>query len=318
MKTKLIPTGLCTIALLCAAEASADSALKHSIKLVSMTSSESERTGLGVQFDFKDIELGVVNFNARGTYAFDDKIRSQDLMHFGLNTELVTIGDCYEPPLDDDGGPIAVEPGTVPGAATDTPLPSNCPFGSWQLKSELSYETDQDFSNQNTVAGLTAAWTMPSAHESHVFRQFYSLLDFVPSVIRATTGRPGSDDLLLEEPVVSFTAGQVDPQKDTVREQLLGKLDSYYRSAAEISLTTPVAQFDGKDVILAYDYRYFREIDPEAAIEDANLHRSRLSQFSLRMPNDSKRGYAFVGYSSGRLPFGVDDEILQLGWNYQL
>lgn len=313
-----IQLGLCAIGWLCAAAVTAESADKNTFKFVSLTSSENQRTGIGVDFNVQDLELGAVKFSARGTYSFDDEIRAKDLMSFGMNASLVTTGDCYDTPLDGEGDPIAVEPGTVPGSATDTPLRSKCPFGSWHLKSELTYETDQDFSNKNTVAGLTAAWAMPSAHESHVFRQFYSLLDFVPSVIRATTGRPGSDDLLLEEPIVSFTAGQVDPQKDTVREQLLGKLDSYYRGAAEISLTTPLAQFDGKDVILAYDYRYFREIDPEAAIEDANLHRSRLSQFSLRMPSDNKRGYAFVGYSSGRLPFGVDDEILQLGWSYQL
>ncbi|MBB5211205.1 hypothetical protein [Microbulbifer hydrolyticus] len=318
MKAKRIPTSLCIIALLCSAEASAESSLKNSIKLAAITSSETGRTGLGVQFDFKDIALGFVNFNARGTYAFDDEIRSQDLMHFGLDAELVTIGDCYEVPADTGHGPIAIPPGQIPGTPDDTGPRSQCPLGSWKIKSELSYETDQDFTNKNTVAGLTAAWAMPEARESHVFRQFYSLLDLVPSLIRSATGRPDANRLLLESPVVSLTIGQVDPQEDEVREQLLGKLDHYYRSAAEVSLTTPIAKFDGRDVILAYDYRYFRELDAEQAVKDAKLHRSRLIQLSLRMPSDNERGYAFIGYSSGRLPFGIDDEVLKVGWNYQL
>lgn len=313
-----ISASLCALGLLCAAGADADATLSNSVKLVSMTSSESERTGLGVDFDIRDLELGFVNFTARGTYSFDDEIRSQDLMHFGGDMSLVTIGNCYDAPVDTGEGPIAIEPGQVPGTATDSGPRSQCPLGSWTFNSELSYETDQDFSNKNAVASLTAAWAMPSAQDSHVFRQFYSLLDFVPSVIRSATGRPGSDSLLLEEPVISLALGQVDPQEDEVREQLLGELGSYYRGAAEISMTTPVAQFDGRDVILAYDYRYFRELDAEDAIVEANLHRSRLSQFSLRIPSDNERGYAFVGYASGRLPFGMDDEVLLVGWNYQL
>ena len=317
MKSR-IPAALCACGLLFTAAAQADTALNNSIKLVSMTSSESERTGLGVDFDFSDIELGFVNFSARGTYSFDDEIRAQDLMHFGLDTSLVTLGDCYDVPVDTGAGPIAIEPGQLPGAASGPRPRSQCPLGSWRIKSALSYETDQDFSNKNAVASLTAAWAMPAAQDSHVFKQFYSLLDFVPSLIRSATGRPDSDQLLLEEPVVSLALGQVDPQEDDMREQLLGTLDSYYRGAAEVSLTTPLAQFDGRDVILAFDYRYFRELDAEDAITAANLHRSRLSQFSLRIPSDNERGYAFVGYASGRLPFGVDDEVLQVGWNYQL
>ena len=315
---KLIHASISALGLLCVTAANADNTLKNSIKLVSMTSSESERTGLGLEFNFKDIELGFVDFSARGTYAFDDKIRSQDLMQFGLDAELINIGDCYDTPVVNQQGAVVIAPGSIPGTPTDPGPRSHCPLGSWMIKSELSYETDQDFTNKNAIAGLTAAWAMPAAQDSHVFRQFYSLLDFVPSVIRAATGRPGSNELLLEAPAVSFTIGQVDPQNDEVREQLQGKLDRYYRGAAEISITTPLAKFDDRDVILAYDYRYFRELDSEDVIKAANLHRSRLSQFSLRIPSDSERGYAFVGYASGRLPFGVDDEVLQVGWNYQL
>ncbi|MFV8781169.1 hypothetical protein ACNKU7_01990 [Microbulbifer sp. SA54] len=315
---KRISVALCALGLLCAAATEAEITDRNSVKLVALSSSENQRTGLGIDFAFQDIELGFINASARGIYSFDDDIRAQDLMHFGLDTDIATTGDCYETVVATMQAPIAIEPGTIPQLPEGESPRNRCPFGSWQVKGAISYETDQEFHNKNTVAGLTAAWEMPSAQGSHVVRQFYSLLDFVPSIIRAATGRPGSDSLLLAEPVMSLTVGQVDPQEDEVREQLLGKLDSYYRAAAEISMTTPLAQFDGRDVILAYDYRYYRELDAEQAIVDANLHRSRLLQFSLRIPSDNQRGYAFVGYASGRLPFGVDDEVLQLGWNYQL
>ncbi|KUJ84253.1 hypothetical protein AWR36_000640 [Microbulbifer flavimaris] len=298
----------------------ADAAGHKSFELVTLTSEEAGRTALGVDFEIDRIELGPVQFSAQGVYSFDDAVRSQDMLSFDFSREFASVQQCYQVGMDtgadNDDAPVVIEPGTLP----DGPGPVNsCPWGRWSFGGSASHETDQDFDDGQTVLALTTALEMPAAHDNATFAQFYALLDFVPGLLRAASGYPADHELgSALRPIVSLALGEVDPQQDAQREQLLGGLDRYYRAEGEISLSTPVALFDGKPVLLAYDYRYFRELDADAVIEGANLHRSRLLQFSLRMPSADDRGYAFVGYSSGRLPFGIEDEVLEVGWSYSL
>ncbi|GAA5523762.1 hypothetical protein Maes01_00311 [Microbulbifer aestuariivivens] len=293
-----------------------DAAASKSFELVALSSDEADRTALGIDFEINRLNLGPVLFSAQGVYSFDDAVRSQDMMRFGFSRELASVQNCYQ--VNPAGGqpPVAVSPGTIPQG----PGPANnCPWGRWSLAASASHETDQDFDDGQTVLAFDGVLEMPAADQNPTFAQFYALLDFAPGLLRAATGYPADHELgSALRPIVSLALGHVDPQEDTQRQELLGKLDEYYRAEGEISMSTPVGLFDGKPVLLAYDYRYFRELDADAAIKGANLHRSRLLQFSLRMPSDNDRGYAFVGYSSGRLPFGIEDDVLQLGWSYSL
>ncbi|WP_308366705.1 MULTISPECIES: hypothetical protein [unclassified Microbulbifer] len=293
-------------------------AASKKLELTTLTSSESERTALGVDFELKNIEVGFLDFSASGTYSFDDEVRSQDLMEFGFDYRLFTLGDCYADPVVSGGAPVDIQPGQVPAGSG----PENrCPWGSWDIDANMAYETDQDFDDANTVFSLSAIGELPSGSDNEVLRQFYYLLDFVPGIIRSATDYQSGGEFTVGnhfQPVISLSAGEVNPKRDTERETLLGELEPYYRLTGEISITTPIAQIDGQPVVLAYDYRYFREVDADERIVDANRHRSRLLQFSLRMPSDNNRGYAFIGYASGKLPFGEDDKILEVGWSYGL
>jgi hypothetical protein len=132
--------------------------------------------------------------------------------------------------------------------------------------------------------------------------------------LRVTLAKLGiADAKKLDFIALDANLGQVDPRKDATREAALGTTDPdrYYRWDLEFLYIYPVAA-RGIEA-LEFNYRYFRETNPPAAVEQAGLDRNRLSTVRVGLRNDF-----FVAYSSGKLPFDrQSDRIYEAGWSYK-
>lgn len=62
------------------------------------------------------------------------------------------------------------------------------------------------------------------------------------------------------------------------------------------------------------NYRYFREVSADAAIEAAGLDRYKYAAYKLSFANN-----LFVAYATGKLPFDrTSDQIVRVGFSYNL
>lgn len=200
------------------------------------------------------------------------------------------FGDIVVPPP----APVVPE-GTSPGAAISPavepvrPPEGNgpkdaCWWGHTTLALSLSGEADERFDDRQHTYGLVLRTQLP---------------------YRAT---------------LELGYAAVAPANHEARERLLGRLAPFDRAHLEFSVATSAGSVLGAPLKLAYNYRYYREIDADRTIKTANLHRNRLASGRLMfLPTGSSRVTKFIGYTSGRLPFGIeDDSVLEAGAELKL
>lgn len=152
------------------------------------------------------------------------------------------------------------------------------------------YEADQSFDNKQSVVGLR--------YTAHVSR-------LVPNTYRT------SGDLLIRA-----TLGEVTPLTDSAREAVLGSgPDSYQRWDAIALYKVPVRDWLGDySEDLEISYRYFEELDPPEAIQEAGLENSEYFSVVLNLKNN-----LFVAYTEGELPTDLEeDKTFKLGWSWEL
>jgi hypothetical protein len=154
----------------------------------------------------------------------------------------------------------------------------------------LKYEADQSFDDQQSVYGLRVTYGK---------RNLIRTNDFIG---------------------IDLNRGQVDPSGDKSREAALGTttLSKYYRNELELLYMFPLSEvlpFLNKAVEgFEFNYRYFHEGGAPAAVEAAGLDSFFLKTVRLRLPKQ-----LFIAYSSGKLPFDLeDDEFFELGFSYKL
>jgi hypothetical protein len=72
----------------------------------------------------------------------------------------------------------------------------------------------------------------------------------------------------------------------------------------------PLDEFFNVPYTFTYNFRGYEEVSPSDLVEAANLDKYRLRTYSLITPVG-----LIASYSSGRLPFGLEDEnIVSLGF----
>lgn len=158
-------------------------------------------------------------------------------------------------------------------------------FRRYEFGLDLGLEADQEFEATQTRLSAFA------------FAQFEDWSD---------EGLLGALDLT---PAFRIALDQIDPDDETPRA-LAGDASSYLRATGEASLWMPLGYLEDGPLVLTFNYRYHRELDPDPAIRAA-----RLSSYSLRTYSLSGTNGMFVSYSSGRLPFDlVDDDVIEVGW----
>ncbi len=124
-------------------------------------------------------------------------------------------------------------------------------------------------------------------------------------------------------PVISLALEQVDPVENDRRQMVLADDDVYDRIAAELRFTGRVATINRQHIKLNVSLRYFMEIDPERAIEDAGLDTFFYKVFAFQIPAatfpglDNQRSSFTLSYTDGELPFNLQSEqTFELGWRH--
>jgi len=110
-------------------------------------------------------------------------------------------------------------------------------------------------------------------------------------------------------PAFRLAVDSVAPNSDTPRA-IAGDDSSYYRFSGEVSLWIPVGNFFDRHEVFTFNYRYYSELGASDIAKSANLDTYNLRTFSLTSPTG-----LFISYSSGRLPFALqNDQVVELGW----
>jgi len=150
---------------------------------------------------------------------------------------------------------------------------------------DAGYESDQQFEASNrTISGFFAA-----SYESWDNNSFLGNAAIRPNI------RIAVDD--------------VDPSAETPRA-LAGDSSSYQRVSGEVSISMPVTTIMGESVTFGFNYRTYQEIDASSIVKDARLDKYHLRTYSFSLPNG-----LLASYSSGRLPFDLqDDDVVAIGW----
>jgi hypothetical protein len=111
------------------------------------------------------------------------------------------------------------------------------------------------------------------------------------------------------KPSLRVAAETVDPNMQTPRA-IAGDNSSYTRLSGEFSLIVPLQKLASLPYYLTFNYQIYAEMGASDIVKTANLDAYQLKTYSLNTPTG-----IFVSYSSGRLPFGLENEsTVELGF----
>lgn len=172
-------------------------------------------------------------------------------------------------------------------------------------------ESDQAFTTEQYVFGAHAVFEV-KAWNAHSFEAWLNLFDYPCALVRYLSGYDEEFRVRGSTiPTVLVGVDRVNPKDDDPRT-LGGDDSSYNRWTLEVSFRSPVLRYQDATVYFNANWRYFREMSPSDAIEQAHLHRNELWSLSLT----SSKGL-YVSYSAGSLPFDRGEEVVyELGWKF--
>jgi len=150
---------------------------------------------------------------------------------------------------------------------------------------DIGYETNQSFDAKNRTIGGFAYYS----YENHNPSSFIGAFNIKPAIL--------------------INIESVSPSDETPRA-MAGDDSSFERISYEFSLNIPLDEFFNVPYTFTYNFRGYEEVSPSDVVEAANLNKYRLRTYSLITPIG-----LIASYSSGRLPFGLENEnIVSLGF----
>jgi hypothetical protein len=150
---------------------------------------------------------------------------------------------------------------------------------------DLGYETDQSFDASNTRFGGYLLTT----YEDMSKDSFMGLNGIVPSL--------------------RIAVDSVEPSSSAPRA-IAGDNSSYERLATEFHLSVPLVSLMDLPYLFSFNFRAYDELGAKEIIKTAKLDSYRLRTYSLSSPSG-----LVLSYSSGRLPFGLENEqTIELGF----
>jgi hypothetical protein len=143
--------------------------------------------------------------------------------------------------------------------------------------------------------------------------------------VQSSFSRTLGTQRLIIHPILTAGIEQVYPENDSAREALLADDESYSRVYAQVEFTGVLGTVDGHPIKYSFSYRYFQEVSPETAIEDANLDTFAYRALVLRLPAallpgfDNEKNSFVLTYSEGELPFNRSSEqSVELGFRHDI
>jgi len=114
---------------------------------------------------------------------------------------------------------------------------------------------------------------------------------------------------------ISLGADYILSDSDKERKLLVTD-NNYWRLGGEFNLGYKL-ELGNQNLLLAWNYRYFHEVDAATAIKDGRLENFRLSNLKLTFINTNNAD-VYVSYSTGKLPFDhAEDRVYKLGLDYK-
>lgn len=154
----------------------------------------------------------------------------------------------------------------------------------YKFGAELGIESDQSFDAKQSKAS------------AFVFAHYDDL-----------TGKTKLGELGIV-PSVRLSIDYVSPNDETPRA-VAGDSTSFYRASGEASLWVPL---NFNQMAFTFSYRTYHEIGASEVVKGNNLDRSHLRTYTISGPYG-----LYASYSSGRLPFGIEEEsAVELGWQW--
>jgi hypothetical protein len=153
---------------------------------------------------------------------------------------------------------------------------------------DLGYETDQAFDASNTrLSGYLMA-----TYEDMSRNSFMGINGIVPSL--------------------RVAIDTVEPSSETLRA-MAGDGSTYERLSGEFHLSMPLTKLLDLPYLFSFNYRTYDELGASDLVKEAELDSYHLRTYSLSAPVG-----LILSYSSGRLPFGLEEEqTIELGFkNY--
>jgi len=182
------------------------------------------------------------------------------------------------------------------------------------LNGNFSMENTQDFARRQFVPGvLINVGAKPWDSQQPLL--YFNLPDYPFALLRLLTGTDSTFKLSPASfPTALVGIDHVIPDQDSVRRAVAGNLNPYNRFRAEISFKTLVATIANQMIFYSADFRYYREINPPAAINRAGL--GHFTYFSSVL--EATNGF-FISYTAGRLPFDMrNNQVYALGFHFYL
>ncbi len=182
----------------------------------------------------------------------------------------------------------------------------------WSIGGTGALESNQRFTTKQYVYGFDASFDVKAWNRYSVLASL-NVFDWPFALIRWLSGMD-TDFTPLGSTFPTLRAGikRVDPRDGDPR-YAVDSSGAYNRINVEAAFRTPVGSLVGNEAYFEADVRYYREINPSAAIIAAHLERQSYFTGALTLSN----GF-FVSYTTGRLPFDAkDDQIYELGFKYK-
>jgi len=274
------------------------------------------------------------NLGLQGTYAFSDAENNEEhstakvsvrleradfgAMQFIANEASEALQDCLANLPEDSDDPIEqrkndqLEMQCWVDNGIDKVVKSSYGGYDYWLDFHGGVEGNQDYSESQTLFGLSAAYSSEPTRE----RSLFNLPDLPFRLLRNF----GDDSSYVAPfPSVMLTVERLNADNDSERAALTTKT-TYTRGSAEVAFQTIIANFGGRPLRFNVSYRYFHEFSPPDEIEAADLDQFDFWRASLRFPAHllplipSENYEFFLAYTSGRLPFDQSGgQAIQLG-----
>lgn len=246
------------------------------------------------------------NYFARGNYVFRDQtINPSEYSEIGGRWTKRNFDVTVKNQLTEEQG-RQVQACVASGDDFESKSPEECrrdlgfkdlsmAYQYFDFDAHFKMEGNQDFSQRNYVFGVEANYS------------------------RSTNTH------LIIHPTLTLGIEQVDPAKDEVRLALLNEEETYSRGYAKISFTSKLADIKGHALKLNVSSRYFKELSPDAAIENAELDEFSYTAIALQIPAalipgfDNTANSFILSYSKGKLPFNrAEEKTFELGFRHNI
>jgi hypothetical protein len=176
------------------------------------------------------------------------------------------------------------------------------------------WEGSQDFTKSQFTYGGELRFAAKSYADKNLLAQL-NILDYPFALIRYVSGTDKSlNPYGAALPLVTIGVDMVKPTQDTIRKQLTGNSNQFARFRFEAGFRTLLLNINNVTLHFNAAYRFFNEINADAAIKKAGLNRSSFFTFSVTGADTY-----FISYSYGKLPFDrTDNAVYEMGFKFNL